>query len=432
MPIENYKRRANLIEQRLLNSPEISEHNKRVLQRFLISYDVSDARRLIFLDKIQKILLQFPIIEEALTARDRMNAHFAQLRRQYSPSTYATYFHIAKRFLSWLNDGERVSSMRDLKAKSKTALRRDLKPEDMITWEDGQKIADASCNIQIAAIASTQLDCGFRPSEFVDLNYGDVMRQTGLAVFSVREGKTGSRHVVAHRCLPALFKWLDAHPTKRAGDPLWISEKATFSSGGQIQVIRYTYSAMKKRVRQLAEKAGIRKPMDFYNLRHSSCVLDKMDNLPVDLAAERHGHSVKHFVGTYGRLSIQDVMKRFQSHYGTEGEEEAQKPMQHHSCQLCQTLNQDGANWCTKCGTPFNTKGAVEVASQHGFGKHTSPIEMKDELTRMREELANSRQREEMFRQEQLTMLSQMNEIRKAIKQQTSQPKELITPELPL
>jgi len=108
-------------------------------------------------------------------------------------------------------------------------------------------------------------------------------------------------------------------------------------------------------------------------------------------------------------------MKRFQSHYGTEGEEEAQKTMHHQSCNLCQTLNQDGANWCTKCGTPFNTKGAVEVASQHGFGKHTSPIEMKDELTRMREELANSRQREEMFRQEQLAMLSQMNEIRAAI-----------------
>jgi len=75
-----------------------------------------------------------------------------------------------------------------------------------------------------------------------------------------------------------LLKWLDAHPTRRPGDPLWISEGSIKQDAtGRLQVIRYSYPAIAKRIRVAGRKAGIGKPLDFYNLRHSSCVLDKMD-----------------------------------------------------------------------------------------------------------------------------------------------------------
>ena len=398
-----------------MESPEIPEQTKRVLQRFLISYDVSHARKGIFLTKIRPLLYEFNPIESAVTERDRINELFAKLRRHYSPATYVTYISVIRRFLSWLNEGEQPDSMRDIKPGKKSDRKRNLKPEDMLTWEDGLLISDVLCNIQLQAAVQVQLDCGFRPSEFIDLNYGDVEVNTGLAVFHVRDGKTGSRTVVAHRCIPALLKWLDVHPTKRPGDPLWVSEGSIKNNpNGQLGVMRYSYPALAKRIRLAGRKAGIGKPLDFYNLRHSSCVLDKLDNLPVDLAAERHGHSVKYYVGVYGRLSVQDVMRRFHSHYGT-GEVEEKPVIEHHTCPVCKRLNEQTKAWCSSCGTPLNATGARETAIQCGFLDQMGKDPTQEELERVKAELAAARERENEFRKEQLFLLQEMQEIRTAL-----------------
>lgn len=415
MPIANYKQMALRAENKLMESPDIPEQTKRILQRFLTAYDVSDARKVIFLTKIPPLLREFDPVESALRERDRINDLFARLRQRYSPATYATYVGVIRRFLSWLGDGERPASMRDIKPGKSCNKLRDLKPEDMLTWEDGLVISDVLCNIQLQAAVQAQLDCGFRPSEFIDLNYGDIEVSTGLAVFHVRGGKTGSRNVVAHRCVPSLLKWLDAHPTKRPGDPIWISESSIKENAeGRLCVKHYSYPAIAKRIRVAGRKAGIGKPLDFYNLRHSSCVLDKLDNLPVDLAAERHGHSVKHFVGTYGRLSVQDVMRRFHSHYGTTEEEEKQK-IEHQICPICKRPNEQAKDWCSACGTPLNATGAQESALKCGLLDQEGNDPTRDELVQMRAELAASRERENEFRKEQLFLLQQMREIREAM-----------------
>ena len=418
MPITDYKKRADRTEHQIQKHPKISESNKNLIRRFLVSYDVSDARRLLFLCHIQKLLIYFPDMNEALQDRDRVNDFFAGLRRYLRPASYATVHSVIRRFLKWLNDGEEPQSLRDIKIKAKSELMRELKPEDMITWEEGQRMADISCDVQMAAIILTQLDCGFRPSEFIDLKYGDVMRQTGLVVIAVRSGKTGARHVVAHRCVQALLKWMDSHPTKRDDDPLWVAMKSLRkAANGEISIKPYRYPAIRKRVTQFARHAKVGKPVDFYNFRHSSCVLDKIDNLPVDLAAERHGHGIKYYVGTYGRLSVQDVMRRFRSHYGDEEQEEA-KPRKNHTCSTCHSVNRPEALSCASCGTPLSAEGATKMATQHGMYQSGKKQAVEKELESLRIELAAARKREEDFRKEQLSMLAQVEDIRLALRDQ--------------
>ncbi len=398
-----------------MNSPDIPEQTKLILRRFLIQYDVSDARKTIFMNKVRPLLVEFDPIESALTDRDEMNELFARLRQHYSPATYATFVGVIRRFLSWLGDGDRPVSMRDVKRGTSGSNKRDLEPEDMLTWEDGQLICDVLCNIQLQAAVQSQLDCGFRPSEFIDLKYCDIEVNTGLAVFHIRGGKTGSRNVVSHRCVPSLLKWLDAHPTKRPGDPLWVSERSIKdTASGKLSIKPYNYPALAKRIRVAGRKAGIIKPLDFYNLRHSSCVLDKLDNLPMDLAAERHGHSVKHFVGTYGRLSVQDVMRRFHSHYGT-GEEKEVQLIEHQTCPACQRPNDHTKDWCSSCGTPLNARGSPESATKNTLSATMGITATQDELSLVKAELAAAREREEVFRKEQLFLLQQMSEIRTAL-----------------
>lgn len=416
VPITNYKAKALKAENRLFDDPDIPEQTKRTMRRFLTAYDVSYARRVIFLQKICPVLKAFSPIQSALTDRDGMNEFFARLRQHYSPATYATYINVTKRFLTWLNEGEKPISLMDVKPGKKSDRKRNLKPEDMVNWEEGVLLGNAAFNVQIAAAGQTQLDCGFRPSEFIDLNYGDVTVHTGLAVFEVDDDhKTGRRSVVAHRCVPALLKWLENHPTKNPADPLWVLEKTSWKTkNGRLLIDRYPYAAIAKRIRNAGRRAGITKPLDFYNLRHSSCVLDKMDNLPVDLAAERHGHSVKHFVETYGRLSIKDVMRRFHSHYGLEKEEEP-KAVTNKTCRVCDALNAVDTNWCSSCGTPFNTQGALETAKAHGLIRQNKDAATRGELEQLKADLAASRKREDNFRKEQMLLLRQVQDIRSAL-----------------
>lgn len=421
MPITDYEKLAQKAEQKLFDNDKIPQATKTLLRRFLTAYDVSSARRLIFLQKIVPYFEFFPEIESSLTDRDGVNEFFAGLRRKYAPATYATYINVVRCFMHWLNNGERPSSLCDLRQRGiNHKTRRQLQPEDMLSWADGEQLASIATSLQMSAIILTQLDCGFRPSEFIDLNYGDVQIQTGLAIFQVRDGKTGGRSVVAHRCVPALLKWMDAHPTKRANDPLWVSEKATYGSSKGVQVKRYPYPGLVKRLRTLKAKSGIQKPMDFYSFRHSSCVLDKLDNLPTDLAAERHGHSVKHFVGTYGRLSVKDVMRRFHSHYGMDAEQETRQ-VTHQNCPTCHHVNEPEATWCCRCGTPFNALGAAEMARHQQLTKE-NPENMHDELKSMRNELLEARRREKLFKKEQMDLLRQVKNVRQAM----SQSQELV------
>jgi hypothetical protein len=126
------------------------------------------------------------------------------------------------------------------------------------------------------------------------------------------------------------------------------------------KIIRYKYSAIIKRVKKLSIKAGLKKPMDFYNFRHSSCYLDKIDNVPLDLASERHGHSVEFYTKIYGRLDSTDKANRLSKHYG--GEDEEKKRLEKNIvCDRCDFINDPGTDFCGKCSSPLNLKAALNV-----------------------------------------------------------------------
>lgn len=372
MPIIDYGALADKFEKELFDSKQISQKNKDLFQRFLTSYDVSDARRSIFLKKISFFLKSSPDVKVLFSDRDRINSIFRDFRNKYSAATCDTYSNVAIRFGRWLNDGELPSGFVDVVKQRKTSkLRRDLDASDMLTWKDGLKLADRSPSIQLKAIILTQLDAGFRPSEFVDLNYGDVSVLDRVVVFHVRKGKTGSRDVIAYRATPYFLRWYHSHPSKSPGDPLWVQEHAQPMRGNENVLKRYEYAAIRKRIASLAFKVGLTKPLDFYNLRHSSCALDKIDNLPEGLAADRHGHSVGHFTKVYGRLNTKDVIKRYKLHYGESVESESVPG--NVVCGSCQYPNPSDSSVCLRCSNSLNVKENGFVAT----GKFEEAIAQK-------------------------------------------------------
>lgn len=369
MAIIDYGRIADRYQEALFNDTTVSEINKTYVKSFLLTYDVSEARRGIFLRHIRLVLQKLPDMKQDIQDPDKINQAFYSIRttkvcthkgkrttKTISTSYYGTIISCALRFARWLNDGERPKGFKDIKGLEKKKLKRDLEPEDMVTWEDGLKLISHTSSIQLKAAVMVQLDAGFRPSEFIGLTYGDFAKgEDGLGIMRVKAGKTGKRDVVLYHSLPYLTAWLEQHPVKEPDSPLWLMERPLKS---KLRNRPYKYPAIQKQVKTLGKLAKIDKPLDFYNLRHSACTLSKLENLNTETAANKFGHSVAHYTSTYARLDTKGLLKRFARHYKLSEENitDRNKPL---VCSRCGVINEPGMEYCRNCQSPLTLEVAM-------------------------------------------------------------------------
>lgn len=381
MPIIDYEQVSQKWFDKLINNGNISDKNKEHFRKFIDAKDFSKARLLIYCLHLPKFLTEVKDAKKAMHDRDAINHIFKKFRESLSTSYYSIVVNISIAFVTWLNDEEKPKGFKDIKSVPKRKQRREsLQDKDMLTWKEMIDMCRHTNSIQIKAIGTAMLDGGLRPSEFIDLNYGSIERDGPLMIAHV-DGKTGKREVALFKCVPYLQRWLDNHPTKKANDPLWVSEYKTKSRNRNDGIMRYKYPAIVKRIRELGKKAKIKKPLDFYALRHSSCTIDKEENVPVELAAEKHGHSVEHFTQTYGRLSTKAKRGRYKRALGVNETKIKELPQQPIICKSCDTINEPGKELCEKCGNPLTLTTALKM-EQHKDKELTT---IKKEMQRLNE-----------------------------------------------
>ncbi len=378
MPIIDYKHNAKSAEKEFFANENISDKNKALIEKFLTTYDVSPARYAIFMKHIKLLLQRTDDISKDMIDRDKINNIFKELRDTLSPSYYSTIVNVSLRFVRWVYDDDenkKPKGFKDIKNISKDKQKRELSPKDMITWEDIKKLQSRTASTQVKAILATQLDGGFRPSEFIDLKFGDITIRDDFIIVNVKAHKTKQRNVILWRAVPDLLRWIHLHPTKKRDDPLWLQEENI--NGG---VKQYNYPAIIRRINGLnttewdvgkdkkgrymrkSKKVLIDKPLDFYNLRHSAAVLSKKDNTPEELAAEKFGHSIEYYTNTYGRLSQEDVLKRYSEHYKLTKEQREIK--QNINCPRCRFKNEPETETCEQCGAALSVKKALEMEKE--------------------------------------------------------------------
>ncbi len=387
MPIKKYEEHAIKDEHKFFNNPKISKANKEAIKDFLMGWKVkrgkrrgqavSPATRSILFKHITKLMLKIDNIKIDMHNKDKINKAFDELEKELGINYLATVINKSLAVVTKLNDGVKPKGFKDIQNLSRDAQRRDLSPDDMISWEDGLKLVSKCHSLQWKTIILTQLDGGFRPSEFVDLNYGDVTQMKDFIRVKVKDGKTGKRNVYLFKCVPYLLKYLKLHPTRKADDPLWITEytnKSHKKDKTQKEIIRYDYDSIRGRLKDICKRANFNKPYDFYNFRHSACTLAKEENIPLDEAAAKFGHSIKFFTDTYGRLSETQRIARLSKSYGIE--EEKKKTELNATCR-CGYVNPPKSDVCEQCGNPLNLKKAMELDQD----KSKEMAELKDQMT---------------------------------------------------
>lgn len=385
----NYQRIAERSLRSLLDDPKISTKNKEDFKSYLKGIDVSNARIGIICNHIKHLYHNMSDVIGTMHKRDKVNSVMKALGKELSNGYFETVKKVSKAYVRWHNDYNTPAGWKDIKSNGKSQ-KRDLKPEDMITWDEGHDLANSTTSIQIKAIFLIQLDGGFRPSEFLGLNYGDVQIKENFAIARVRDGKTGSRDVILFKSVPYLQRWLKTHPSKKKDSPLWIQE-----NNNKNGITRYKYSALQKRIRTIASKIKLNKPIDYYNLRHSACYLSKLDNVNPELAARKFGHSIRYYTDTYARLSPEDDIRRYSKHYELEDKKiEEPKTV---ICERCNTVNEpidpqkNSEAYCEQCQSPLTIETAQLLAAE--------TTELKEQMAQL---IAKFTKMEDLFREKGL------------------------------
>ena len=375
MPILDYHKSQKRYLQNIYGSPNIGDANKEAVRDFERIYKVKDATRAIMFQRLYEFLPHFKNFRKEMFDYDKVMSVLAKLS---GTGTFETYRGRMKRFAALLNQGEIPKPLKQAwKQFKKTKNGRGLKGDDHVTWAEGLDLIKKTTSVQVKAMFMVQLDAGFRPGEFIDLDYGDCKVKGDFIIVSIDNTKTGEpREVELWRSVPFLLTWLQAHPTKRKKDPLWIQENETKG-----EIIRYRYSAVRKRFLSLnavtwkrvatdnchyftPDKVKLDKPLDLYALRHASCFLDKSENVPTDIAAYRHGHSIKFFTETYGQEDSRSRMGRIDKFRGKHREMEAEKSQNPVICRRCDFVNLADSEVCQKCGAALTVKKALQIEQE--------------------------------------------------------------------
>ncbi|MCE4610700.1 MAG: tyrosine-type recombinase/integrase [Desulfurococcales archaeon] len=203
-------------------------------------------------------------------------------RGEVSRATAHYYTIMVRKFFKWLGLGEDLSAL-------------PLGPrrfKGVLSWRDVEALLAASKDLYDALIVALLAETGMRASEMLSLTFEDVDLSRGVA--RVR-GKYGKERIVV------------LGPMSR----MLLAEAAALS-GGRGRVIPLSYKAVYKRLKKLAERAGVDpKRVRPHVLRHTFATEALRRGMSLSALQKILGHSSLRITQLYLHLSDEDVVREY-------------------------------------------------------------------------------------------------------------------------
>ena len=237
-------------------------------------------------------------------------------------------------------------------------------PETVLTPEEVSRMADYAQNYRDAALIWTLYEGGLRIGEATTLRIGDVEHIDNGLMLHLREGKTGPRTVpLFSGAVPALLAWLRSHPRKdERTAPLFCGIDRSEQIGQPL-----TYNAFVKGIKKTAKRAGITKPINPHNFRHSRAT-EMARNPRISTSVLEGFFGWQHgspMAATYVHLSGKDVEQSIRAAYGLAEEAKPAPTMPKPKvCLRCKTASPSEAIYCSLCAAPLDPAAVVEQGSR--------------------------------------------------------------------
>jgi site-specific recombinase XerD len=238
--------------------------------------------------------------------KDLARAFIACNQNNLKPASVSGYFKVAKRFLNWLVEEERLGVNPIEKMKAPRVPEIIIKPFNaehirkiMLLCEDGRRIS-----IRNRAMVLVLLDTGVRLSELANILVSDIDIQLGIITVM---GKGAKQRVVgiSRATVKAVIKYYECRPGNHP--QLWLTEEGKpLTTGGVGQIFRKTF-------KQRAGFPDVR--LSAHTFRHTSGTMELLNG-----ASEREvqlllGHSTprmtRHYTATITSMNVVGRHKDF-------------------------------------------------------------------------------------------------------------------------
>lgn len=271
--------------------------------------------------------------------------------KDYSEYTRYDFKIVLKMFYKWLlgNDEEFPAVIKWLKPKLKNEKHK--LPEELLSVEEVQKLANATTNPRDKALILILYESGCRIGELLYLKLRNIQFDQYGAVLRV-SGKTGDRRIRVIASVQVLSAWLQEHPDKtNPNAPLWPARL------GRYKPEPCSYPLILAMLERTKKATGIRKRVYPHLFRHSRATA---------LANKLTEAQMKEYFGwtqgsdmaaTYVHLSGRDVDTALLSMYSMKDVPvQKEVKLDIRICSRCKEKNAPTQSFCGKCGNPFDEK----------------------------------------------------------------------------
>lgn len=278
-------------------------------------------------------------------------------QRDYSEWTKRDYKLLLKRFFKWFRRCEEGYPPEVKWIKTKENIPSRIRKKDLLTVEEIEAIVKAASTLRDKALIWVYFESMRRLGEIMNMNIGDVEFDELGARLRV-DGKMGPDDGRIVFSASMLANWLEIHPMKgNANAPLWIALDSR-----KRNVRRFTYGAARAMFKECVQKAGIKKRVWLYLVRHSR-ITPASKMLPHALLCATAGWKQgSRMPQVYIHLAGEDLDDAHRMLNGMKSEKRPDDAgVMPAGCMRCNTQNVPGSKFCAKCGYPLSIETAMRV-----------------------------------------------------------------------
>ena len=360
-----------------LKSANIREKNKEKIEEFvnvLISDGLSKLRIVKYIGQLMKISEWLGKDFDKATEKDIRRVVAKIESSDYSEETKKAYKVTIKRFYKWLlGNNKRVPEMVEwIKARIKKSSA--IGPDDILTEDEIRRMVDAANTIEDKALVITLFETATRPSEFLNMRIKDFRAEDNGRYGIIKvSGKTGFRGIPVVLAVAHLQRWIENHPYKDNPNAfLWINR-----NGGVL-----SEAALNKKLKSIGQRAGIKKRITPYIMRHSRLTLLSKVLKESQIRMLAGWTNDSSMVKVYIHLSGRDVTNAVLQSYGLAPLEKEEPKLKPKPCPRCGKINPPDAKFCYQCGLVLDQAVALKMEETKKELEEIYYLVMKDENLR--------------------------------------------------
>ncbi len=355
-----------------IRQAEYSEENKTAIldyENYIFAEGIKPIRIFACISTLHRFALSATKNFKDMNRIDVQNIVANIEKSNISDSSKREYKVRLKKFFKWLQGEQHSASW--VKTSMKNSSRK--LPDTLFTEEEVGELIKATKNPRDRALISLLFDSGCRIGEIGDLRKKDIIFDEHGAV-AIVNGKTGARRIRLMFSGSAIADWMEYHPKKEDANAYLFVNLEGHNKGKQIQ-----YDSLDKILKNVAERAGLKKRVHLHLFRHSRATM-YAEHLTESQMDECFGWvQGSRMSRTYVHLSGKQIDDAILSIYGKKKKEETLPILMNKKCPRCKKENGPTSSFCTQCGQPLDVRAMQDVEDSQRKLMQTIELLMKTE-----------------------------------------------------